>query len=102
MLEAVRSNYYNHEYGSTRNDEVLRVILQEYAYWVITSSWDISKDYTDGGNGEWTLGSKRDFMRSQSEMYSVFSRTVPKVMVAPSRTKLDEFESNRRNRRNRR
>lgn len=58
MNDAISKRYYNiKDYGNKNNDENARVMLQEYAYWVITTSWDIQETYgpSDAGNGEWSL-----------------------------------------------
>ena len=55
MMSAISDNYYNGSYGSTSNDEDLRVYEQEFAYLAITANWGILADYCDDCSTEWTL-----------------------------------------------
>ncbi len=96
MLEAVEKEYYDDTSYDRIEDEErrLRVKLQELAYIVITTAWDLQEPYGGGGN-EWTRGgtiaSSDDFKTQFPEMYQLFEQTIPKIMVTPSRSLLDEL-----------
>ena len=94
MIEAQDNDYYNHNYNQLGNQtEGTRIALQEYAYWVISTGWDIQAQYGgDGGGGEWTLQNPEDFQSQQAGMYSVFQETIELVMVSPSNETLGGFE----------
>ena len=68
-----------------------RVILQEYAYWIIYTAWDLRKKYgpTDS---EWSIMSRNELAAKQSGSYDLFTRTIPKVMTCPSDSILNLFE----------
>ena len=61
---------------------------------MITSAWDIQEDYNPGfqGNEEWTLGKREDLSQTMPDLNSMFERTIPKVMVAPSTETLEGFK----------
>ena len=94
MKEAEDSGYYNHDYHRIIDEpeEAVRVAVQEYAYWVITTGWDIQATYGDGGGGEWTLYTLEAFQNQQPQMYATFQQTVESVTTAPSQQTLDGFE----------
>lgn len=92
MRSAVsKGDYAVSDYGSLNNDEDLRVILQEYAYWVITTVWDIQESYGPG-DAEWELSNKNKFRMRQPEMFTIVQRTIPLVMASPSDSTLAAFE----------
>jgi len=69
------------------------VALQEYAYWVISTGWNLQTPFGgDDGDGEWTLQNPEDFQAQQPEMYAVFQDTIEKVMASPSNETLSSFE----------
>jgi hypothetical protein len=94
MQSAISEGYYNGNYDEIDEpDESLRVYIQEYAYWVISSAWDIQTTFGgDGGGGEWTLQDPDDFQAAQPEMYDIIQQTVMKVMAAPDTSTLAAFE----------
>jgi hypothetical protein len=93
MEEAIDGGWYNADYGGIfGGDETKRIYLQEYAYWVITTGWDIQTAYGgDGAGGEWTLQDPDDFRTAQPGMQTLFDETVPKVMAPPDVATLDGF-----------
>jgi len=94
MQTALSSGYYNGDYGSQSSNEMMRIYLQEYAYWVISSAWDVQQAYGgDMGGGEWTLGSPAALSSSQPEMYEIYERTVARVMKAPGAETLAWFQN---------
>jgi len=96
MLEAVEKGYYD----DTSYDRIdvaetrLRVKLQEFAYIIITTAWDLQEPYGGGGN-EWTRGgtiaSSDDLKTQFPDAYQLYEDTVTKVMAAPSTSLLDEL-----------
>jgi len=94
MQEAVEKGCYDDtSYDRIEDEESrLRVKLQELAYIIITTAWDLQEPYGGGGD-EWTKGgtivTSEDLKSQFPEMYQLYEETVPKVMVAPSRSLLD-------------
>lgn len=92
MQEAIDKGHYNIEqYDELVDDEErTRVLIQEYAYWVIFTAWDLYEPY--GPEAEWTGIKNPDDLKNKLPLsYEVFEETIPKVMVSPSRSTLEEF-----------
>jgi len=92
MQEAIDKGHYNiAQYGEDVDDEErTRVLIQEYAYWVIFTAWDLYKPY--GPEAEWTgIKNPSDMMEKLPLSYELFEQTIPKVMTPPSRSTLEEF-----------
>ena len=96
MLQAVDKGYYDDtSYDGIDEEETrLRVKLQELAYIIITTAWDLQEPYGEGGN-EWTRGgtiiSSDDLKAQCPEAYKLYVETVTKVMAAPSPSLLDQL-----------
>lgn len=95
MVLAEANGYYNHDYNEIDEpEEALRVRLQEYAYWVITSDWDIQEDYGgDFGGGEWTLPNPQSLSAEQPDMAAVFPDTIDLVIRPPRADTLASLEN---------
>jgi hypothetical protein len=92
MQEAIDKGHYNiKQYNEfTDDEERTRVLIQEYAYWVIFTAWDLYEPY--GPQAEWTGIKNPDDLREKLPLsYDVFVQTIPRVMTPPSRSTLDEF-----------
>ncbi len=92
MQEAIDKGHYNIEqYDEDVDDEErTRVLIQEYAYWVIFTAWDLYEPY--GPEAEWTgIKNPNDLKNKLPLSYEVFEETIPKVMVSPSRSTLEKF-----------
>jgi hypothetical protein len=92
MQEAIDLGHYNiQQYGEDGDDEErTRVLIQEYAYWVIFTAWDLYEPY--GPEAEWTGIANPDDLKNKLPLsYEVFVETIPKVMAPPSRSTLEEF-----------
>ena len=68
-----------------------RVILQEYAYWIIYTAWDLRQKYGPS-DSEWSIMSRDEFMDKHPESYDLFLNTIPQVMTCPSDSTLNLFE----------
>jgi hypothetical protein len=92
MQEAIEKGHYHIEQYNEDVDEEEknRILLQEYAYWVIFTGWDLYEPY--GPEAEWTgIKNPRDLGEKLPLSYKLFEETIPKVMASPSRSTLDEF-----------
>jgi len=92
MQEAIEKGHYNVEQYDEDIDEEerTRVLIQEYAYWVIFTAWDLYEPY--GPEAEWTgIKNPEDLKEKLPLSYGLFEETLPKVMASPSRATLDEF-----------
>ena len=95
MLEAIDKGYYDvSSYDEYEDEGGGRVKLQEFAYVIVTTAWDLQEPYGGGGN-EWTKGgtiaSSDDLKTQFPEAYQLYEETVVKVMAAPSTSLLDEL-----------
>ena len=101
MRKSIEHGYYNvQSYEDMRDDappEVyLRVLLQEFAYWFISTAWDLQQDYGPTEE-EWTLRTPAALKNKLPEFYAVYERTAAKVLTAPSRTTLQKIGPTRDN-----
>ena len=92
MRTALDRSWYVVDYLDEFDDEeeADRVLLQEYAYWVISSAWDLQRDFGPG-HDEWSLVDPETFREAQPELHEAFLRTIPKVLVAPRPDRLEAF-----------
>jgi len=92
MRDAVDSGYYViSQYSDIDDLEVReRVLVQEFAYWVITTAWDLQEDYGPR-EVEWQVTDRDDLRTKLPEMDALMERTVDRIMVAPSRATLEEI-----------
>ena len=91
--DAIISGDYNiAQYSDIDEEDVRnRVILQEYAYWIIYTSWDLRQKYGPA-ESEWSIMSRNELATKQSGSYDLFTRTIPKVLTCPSDSLLNLFE----------
>jgi hypothetical protein len=93
MHEAIDKGHYN--IGQYREEDIdeeerTRVLIQEYAYWVIFTAWDLYEPY--GPEAEWKgIKNPHDLMEKLPLSFALFEQTIPKVMAPPSRSTLEEF-----------
>ncbi|MCP3858882.1 MAG: hypothetical protein GY704_04460 [Phycisphaeraceae bacterium] len=92
MRTALDRSWYVVDYLDEFDDEeeADRVLLQEYAYWVISSEWDLQRAFGPG-HDEWTLVDPETFRNAQPELHEAYLRTIPRVLVAPSPERLRAF-----------
>ena len=88
----ISGDYDIAQYSDISEEDVRnRVILQEYAYWIIYTAWDLRKRYGPT-ESEWSIMSRNELATKQSGSYDLFTRTIPKVMTCPSDSILNLFE----------
>ena len=90
--EAVDLNYYDIQQYSDIDDVGvrMRVILQEYAYWIIYTSWDLRKKYGPQ-DSEWSIMNSVELLEKLPDSYQLYNDTVVKVMACPSDSTLGLF-----------
>lgn len=71
-------------------DVLDRILMQEFAYWFITTAWDLQTDYGPNED-EWTLRTPAELKEALPEFWTVYERTAARVMVAPSRETLKKI-----------
>jgi len=92
MQEAIEKEYYIIEQYGERDGEVRnRVLIQEFAYWVIGSGWNFLGPYAP--DAEWKIiRTASDLKEMLPLSYELFESTIPKVMASPSIETLEEFK----------
>ena len=68
-----------------------RVILQEYAYWIIYTAWDLRENYGPA-QSEWSIVTGNELLSKLPESYALFQETIPSVMTCPSQETLNLFQ----------
>lgn len=66
-----------------------RVILQGYAYWIISTSWNLRSNH--GPNVEWPIFTSLELENKLNNSYQLFQETIPAIMVCPSEQTLSLF-----------
>jgi len=96
MQEAIDKGYYVvAQYGDMDEQPEVknRVLIQEFAYWVITSAWDLQIPF--GPDAEWKgIKTPAELKAKLPQSYALFEQTIPKVMAAPSREHLTKLYGN--------
>ena len=90
---AISSGNYNiSQYSDISELDVRnRVILQEYAYWIIYTSWDLRKKYGPA-ESEWSIMTREEFISKEPAAFELFQNTIPKILSCPSDSILNIFE----------
>lgn len=97
MQEAIDRGYYDVTQYQEEVDEggegidpeeYRRVIIQEFAYWLITTYWDLQEDYGPVGEAEWSIVTSAELKEKLPELWDMVDATVGRTMAAPSRETL--------------
>jgi len=90
--EAVGLNYYDIQQYSDIDDVGvrMRVILQEYAYWIIYTSWDLREKHGPQ-DSEWSIMNSVELLEKLPDSYQLYNDTVVKIMACPSDSTLGLF-----------
>ena len=90
---AISSGNYNiSQYSDISELDVRnRVILQEYAYWIIYTSWDLRKKYGPA-ESEWSIMTREEFISKEPAAFELFQNTIPKILSCPSDSMLNIFQ----------
>ena len=92
MNEVIEKGYYKIESYDDIDDLAVRdrVVMQEFAYWVISTAWNLQVPYGPAEE-EWTIRTREELEGKLPELYAALERTVDRVMVSPSLATLREF-----------
>ncbi|MCV6605194.1 MAG: hypothetical protein OIF34_07800 [Porticoccaceae bacterium] len=95
MQVAIDKGYYDvtsYEQDGLDEETYLRVTMQEFGYWVISTAWNLQEPYGHG-EGEWSIKDRKDLEQKLPELYEALVSTVDKVMMAPSVETLQKIDS---------
>jgi len=94
MMEAVSRNEYDlsdyEEEMGADDPHLLRVELQEFGYWVITTAWDLQAEFgpfhqeTGEPEAEWKVRTAAELRDRLPLSQALFEATVACTMVAPN------------------
>ena len=95
MQTAIEAGYYRIESYDDMRDEAPRevyerVLLQEFAYWFVSTAWNLQRDYGPDED-EWTIRDADELRRKLPGFYKIYERTAGSVMGPPSRALLAEI-----------
>ena len=93
MAKAGEEGYYQlDQYLDIEDEEArFRVQMQEFAYWFISTAWNLQAPYGPVWEEEWTIRDQDDLRQKLPEMYAAYEETAARVMVAPSLATLQEI-----------
>jgi hypothetical protein len=93
MRIAVENGYYDISgYDDIDDEDVrFRVELQEFAYWFISTAWNLQEPYGPAEEEEWTIKNQEELKAKLPALYEAYERTAARVMVAPSLATLIEI-----------
>lgn len=97
MQRAIKLGYYNigdykEEKRHLESEVYERILLQEYAYWFISTAWNLQKPYGPNEK-EWTLSNPVELKKKLPAFFKVYEKTAATVLSAPSKATLDQFLS---------
>ena len=86
MQKAVDEGYYDVSGYDDIGDPVIRfrVEIQEFAYWFISTAWNLQAPYGPTHEPEWTIRNQQELQEKLPELYAAYEQTAARVMVAPS------------------
>ena len=90
--EAIDLDYYAIEQYSDIDEPGVRnrVILQEYAYWIIYTAWDLREAYGPQ-ESEWAIMNSNQLQDKLPGSYDLFKETIPQVLTCPGPEILNIF-----------
>ena len=93
MAKAAEEGYYQmDQYADFEDEEVrFRVQMQEFAYWFVTTAWNLQAPYGPVWEEEWTIRDQEELREKLPSMYAAYEETAARVMVAPSLETLQEI-----------
>ena len=93
MRKAEEEGYYQAgKYLDHEDEEArFRVQMQEFAYWFISTAWNLQAPYGPVWEDEWVIRDQEDLRQKLPLMYAAYQETAARVMTAPSMATLAEI-----------
>jgi len=83
MQNAIENKYYDVSSYNMKDEEVRnRILIQEYAYWLISSKWNLQEIYGPNEK-EWTLNNSEKVIKNLPEADKLMVETTGKIMISP-------------------
>lgn len=85
MQIAVDEGYYDVSGYDDIGDPPIRfrVEIQEFAYWFISTAWNLQADYGPTHEQEWVIRNSDELQEKLPELYAAYEQTAARVMQAP-------------------
>ncbi len=90
LAKAMQLSVDNGYYDVSGYDDIdqkdirFRVEMQEFAYWFISTAWDLQEPYGPKNEQEWLIKNNTALQRAFPEFYASYEQTVGRIMVPPS------------------
>jgi len=94
MQVAIENSHFDpasYEVDIADSDTYLRMTMQEFGYWAITTSWDLQGRYGPG-EGEWFIRTPEDLAALLPELDAMIEETIGQFMMPPSDDTLSEID----------
>ena len=95
MDEAIDSKFYNvsmyKNIQKREPDEYLKIISQEFGYWVILTAWNYKEKYIPDAGDEWTINNLEELKKSLPLSYQLFNETAKYVLTRPKEVLLNDL-----------
>ncbi len=93
MRTAEDEGYYQaSKYLDIEDEEArFRVQMQEFAYWFISTAWNLQAPYGPVWEDEWVIRDQTELREKLPAMYAAYEETAARAMVAPSMQTLAEI-----------
>ncbi|MEM7371883.1 MAG: hypothetical protein AAF587_24930 [Bacteroidota bacterium] len=96
MNQAIEEGWYEiQSYEEIRQescDVYNRVLVQEFAYWLITTYWNLQEPYGPNEN-EWTIRNKQQLQEKLPVAHDLVAGTVGRIMAPPSSEMLETLKT---------
>lgn len=69
-----------------------RIIVQEFAYWLISTYWNLQEPYGPDEN-EWTIRNRQQLQENLPSGYNLVETTVGRIMTSPSNDILEKLKT---------
>jgi len=69
-----------------------RIIVQEFAYWLISTYWGLQEPYGPMEEEEWNIDNKKQLLEKLPDGYHLVENSIDKFMRAPSMEVLRKFK----------
>ncbi|MDG2374765.1 MAG: hypothetical protein P8M18_00300 [Woeseiaceae bacterium] len=86
MRIAVDEGYYDVSGYDDIGDPAIRfrVEMQEFAYWFISTAWNLQTDYGPTHEQEWTIRDREELQEKLPKLFVEYEQTAARIMRAPS------------------
>ncbi len=93
MRKSVDEGYFDvSSYDDIDEPDVrFRVEMQEFAYWFISTAWNLQELYGPIHEQEWTIRNSDELRQKLPEFFGAYEQTAARVMVAPSAETLERI-----------